>query len=643
MLPATSPSDDAAAHSLDREGNSDFEPRPLVECMAVAEPEVPERPKWYFDAFEDRRPRAPMPYHAGREWALQATAVCAVTLGIWYLTWRWSSSVNWQQWYVGVPLIVAETLAFIGTILFFASTARIRDTPMAAPPSRLSDIQDTETDHDRAVSVDLFIPTYNEDPELVRLSIRDAKRMRYPHPIDLRIHVLDDGKRLSMRNVAADEEVSYLTRSSNLGYKAGNLRNALENTHGDLVVICDADTRVFPQFLERTLGYFRDRQVAWVQTPQWFYNLEEGTALPEWLAHRARLGRVGAGIGKILQALVGPVRVGSDPLGNDPEMFYDVILRRRNGANAAFCCGAGSVHRREAVMEAALKGYSNAIVHEVSKATVEITDASLRDELAAVVKIESARATELTPYQFHVSEDIYTSIILHSDRERGWTSVFHPEPLSKMLSPQDLLTWTIQRFKYAGGTLDIARNDNPLRRTLSGWQKLMYGTTIYSYLAPLWTMILLCMPIVYFFTGISAVTAYDAPFYAHVVPFLVINRLAFMLATWGVESWRGEQYYLAFFWTNLKAIIHVMRGLPVKFAVTPKSKQAGSFGFLVWPHLVIVTGIGLGIIFRGVLVAQGASSAGPYVVNIFWGLWNTSCLMVMISAAFHKSDRETMK
>jgi cellulose synthase (UDP-forming) len=328
MLPATSPSDDAAAHSLDREGNSDFEPRPLVECMAVAEPEVPERPKWYFDAFEDRRPRAPMPYHAGREWALQATAVCAVTLGIWYLTWRWSSSVNWQQWYVGVPLIVAETLAFIGTILFFASTARIRDTPMAAPPSRLSDIQDTETDHDRTVSVDLFIPTYNEDPELVRLSIRDAKRMRYPHPIDLRIHVLDDGKRLSMRNVAADEEVSYLTRSSNLGYKAGNLRNALENTHGDLVVICDADTRVFPQFLERTLGYFRDRQVAWVQTPQWFYDLEEGTALPEWLAHRARLGRVGAGIGKILQALVGPVRVGSDPLGNDPEMFYDVILRR---------------------------------------------------------------------------------------------------------------------------------------------------------------------------------------------------------------------------------------------------------------------------------------------------------------------------
>jgi cellulose synthase (UDP-forming) len=659
MHPAISPNDGAAAEAAPVAGEA--QPRAHaapVELRAEhsnpgAEPAIeapdarplPPLQSFYFDAFEERRPRPPMPAHAGREWALQAVSTCAVVLGVWYLGWRWTSSVNWDQWYVGVPLIVAETLAFFGTVLFFTSTAKTRDTPTPPPPARLSDITEAQVpegdrpaDGDRPLTVDLFIPTFNEDPELVRVSIRDAKAMSYPHPIDLRVHVLDDGKRAVMHDIAVEEGVGYLTRSSNIGYKAGNLRNALELTHGDLLVICDADTRVFPHFLTRTLGYFRDPKVAWVQTPQWFYDLDEGTPLPDWLGRRLHLGALGRALGRGVQRVFGEIRMGKDPLGNDPEMFYDVILRRRSWANAAFCCGAGSVHRREAVMEAALKAFAEQVDKDVARAIADVTDETLRGELAAMVSVEAVRANELTPYKFHVSEDIYTSIILHSDKERGWKSVFHAEPLSKMLSPQDLLTWTIQRFKYAGGTLDIAKNDSPLRRTLSFWQKLMYGTTIYSYLAPLWTLILLVMPIVYFFTGISAVTAYDAPFYAHVVPFLMVNRIAFMLTTWGVESWRGEQYYLAFFWTNLQAIVHVLRGKPVKFTVTPKVKQAGNFVRLVWPQLAILSLTAVGIAFRGVLVGFSHSPPGPYVVNIFWGLWNASCLMAMLGAAFYKPE-----
>lgn len=662
MHPATSPTDGAAADaapSLD-EAQPQPAPAPIGEPTSPQPPApVPEsshgdarmpepRPlqRFYFHAFEDRRPRPPIPNHPGREFALQAVASCAVVLGVWYIAWRWTSSVNWEQWYVGVPLILAETFAFIGTILFFATTSKTEDTPLPPPPATVSDIAghppegDRPSDGDRPLTVDLYIPTYNEDPELVRVSIRDARAMTYPHPIDLRIHVLDDGKRAAMHDIAVEEGVGYLTRTTNVGYKAGNMRNALEQTHGDLLVICDADTRVFPHFLERTLGYFRDPQVAWVQTPQWFYDLDEGVPLPEWMARRLRLGAVGRLLGRGVQRVFGEIRMGADPLGNDPEMFYDVILRRRSWANAAFCCGAGSVHRREAVMEAALKSFAEQVDKDVALAVADVTDEALRKELTAMVSVEAARANEITPYKFHVSEDIYTSLILHSDRERGWKSVFHAEPLSKMLSPQDLLTWTIQRFKYAGGTLDIAKNDSPLRRTLSFKQKLMYGTTIYSYLSALWTSVMLVMPIIYFFTGISAVTAYDAPFYAHIVPFLIMNRVAFLIATWGVESWRGEQYYLAFFWINLQAIVHVLRGLPVKFTVTPKVKQSGNFLRLVIPHLVIVSLILLGIAFRGVLVGLGESSPGPYVVNIFWGLWNASCLMAMLSAAFYKPEAE---
>ncbi len=100
----------------------------------------------------------------------------------------------------------------------------------------------------------MYFPTYDEDPELVRLSLRDAKNVLNPMDVNISIHVLDDGSRDSMKLVADEEGVNYITRDGNIGFKAGNLRNAMEQTCGDFIVICDADTRPFPSILENTLG-----------------------------------------------------------------------------------------------------------------------------------------------------------------------------------------------------------------------------------------------------------------------------------------------------------------------------------------------------------------------------------------------------
>jgi cellulose synthase (UDP-forming) len=596
---------------------------------------------WYFKRYEQRQPPEPVPFSPVRERIFQALAIAALVLGLYYLAWRWSASLNPNALWFAIPLVVAESFAFVGSALFFLSIWRTQDTPRKPPPAKVSEILGTAPDEDRPLSVDVFFATYNEDVELVRLSIRDAKALRYPHPIDVRIHVLDDGKRPAMRAVCEEEKVNYLSRPTNIGYKAGNLRNGLEHTHGDLLVICDADTRPLPGLLEETLGYFRDPHVAWVQTPQWFYDLEEGTPLPQWLSRRLHLGRVGAALGRGVEKLIGPVRIGADLLGNDPLMFYDVIQRRRNWCNASFCCGAGSVHRRDAVMEAALKAYGNQVQASVNRFTREVPDPQLRGALGDALTAEAARSLEFTPYKFHVSEDIYTSIVLHSDSERRWKSVFHPQPLTKMLSPQDLLTWSIQRFKYAGGTLDIFWNDSPFKRPLEAWQKLMYGTTIYSYLAPLWTVVFLISPIVYLFSGVSPVSSYNAAFYAHFVPFIFINKLAFMVGTWGVPTWRGEQHYLAFFWLNLKAIRDVLMRKPIKFHVTPKTKQAGTFLSLVRPQLVVIVLSALGLIWMGTRVfVLGTGDRSAYLANLFWTLNNIFALSAIVMAALHKPKEE---
>ena len=600
---------------------------------------------FYFEKFEDRVPEPPLKHNEWRELLWQFFAVMALTIGSWYIFWRWTSSLNFDALWYAIPLVIAETGAFIGLILFTFNLWKVEDTPKKHAPKMLSEVINYKPQNDRPIKIDIYFPTYDEDPELVRLSLLDAKKILNPMQVAISIHVLDDGGRESMNQVANEEGVNYITRDGNIGFKAGNLRNAMEQTCGDFIVICDADTRPFPTMLENTLGYFRDPDVAWVQTPQWFFDLPEGKSLDKVLEKYFSLP--GKWLGNGVQSIIGPVKVGEDPFVNDPKMFYDVIQRRRNWCNASFCCGAGSIHRREAVMEAALKSYSEqisdeaeGIANKVKKLTKEkIIDQELEDHIHQQVFMES----EFTPYRFHVSEDIYTSIVLHSDPDRNWKSVMHPDVESKMLSPQDLLTWTIQRFKYAGGTLDIAKNDNPVfRKGMSLPQRLMYATTIWSYLGGIWNAIFLTAPLIYLYFAISPVESYSMQFYSHIIPFLLLTEVAFMIGGWGLAGYPSKASYLAFFPTNLRALWTVIKGEKISFPVTPKDRQEGSFLHLAIPQTLIIILTIVGIIFAWsqYQLEHPSYDINGVLLNTFWGLNNILALSGIVFAAFWKPDTE---
>lgn len=603
---------------------------------------------FYFSPFEKRRPPAPLAHHPGVEFLWQMLIIAALLLGANYIRWRWMDSLNYEALWYAVPLALAETLAYIGTCLFTFNLWQTRDPlPQPAPDDITQCLAQADGLMPRPLKVDLFIATYSEDPELVRLSIQDAKRLVYPHPLDYKIHVLDDGRRETMRQVASQEGVNYLTRDNNAGFKAGNLRNGIEQTDGDFIVICDADTRVFPTLLSHTLGYFRDPKVAWVQTPQWFYDLAEGTPLPHWLARRG--GRLGQWLGRGIERLVGPIRVGEDPFLNDPQMFYDIIQRRRNRAYASFCCGAASIHRREAIMQTALRQYALDIESEIARYTDDIANPQLRQDLQQAMLPHVAYDMELMPYRFHVSEDIYTSIMLHGDLEHPWRSVMHPQIESKMLSPQDLQTWMIQRFKYAAGSLDILLHDEVLfsrQLHLSRAQKLLYGATFWSYLACTWNLIFLIAPLIYLFSGIPPLSTYSTPFYLHFVPYLVLCELAFMFGTWGISAWNGKASYLALFSMNLRALDNVLRGEKIRFRVTPKERQQGNFLALVKPQLAIVILTLLALCWGALQLAWGnIVDPSGYIINIFWSVMNILAMMPMILAALwqppaHDSDAD---
>ncbi|GLR73516.1 glycosyltransferase family 2 protein [Aliivibrio sifiae] len=594
---------------------------------------------FYFKKFEHRKPPEPVPHSHSRELMYQYLATCNLTLGIWYLWWRWSFALNYDALWFSLPLAFAESCAFIGSLLFTFNLWKTKDEPKREPPHKIKECV-LDTEEDRPISVDVFFPSYDEEPELVKLSILDAQKVTYPYDIDINIFILDDGKRETMAELAKEMNIGYITREGNTGFKAGNLRNAMEQTYGDFVVICDADTRPFSTILEHTLGYFRDPDVAWVQTPQWFFDIPEGERLPAFLTRK--FGSFSGKIGRGIEKFYGPVTLGDDPFVNDPQMFYDVIQRRRNWANASFCCGAGSIHRREAVMEAALRSYSEQIVKEQSEIEKQIRkmtkEKSVDKDVSDNLKQEIFIDTEFTPYKFHVSEDLYTSLVLHSDSERNWRSVMHPEVESKMLSPQDLQTWTVQRFKYSGGSIDIFMNDNPLfRKGMSLKQKLMYGASFWSNLSAVWNIIFLLCPIVYFLTSIAPVSAYDVTFYMHFLPFVLTAELAMMVGTWGVAGYKGKTNFLSFFPVNFKALWTVLRGKKISFPTTPKERQNGTFFKLVIPQMAV-----FGLSLFSLIYAWTGYSTGTYgsysfgglVLNTFWIINNMMAMWGMIASAF---------
>ncbi len=120
--------------------------------------------------------------------------------------------------------------------------------------------------------VTVQLPVYNEKYVIERL-IDHVARLDYPRE-RLEIQVLDDStdetRELGRRKVAEyasrGYRIEHIRRERRDGYKAGALRDALHRSSGSFIAIFDADFMPAPDFLLRTIPYFREERVGVVQT-----------------------------------------------------------------------------------------------------------------------------------------------------------------------------------------------------------------------------------------------------------------------------------------------------------------------------------------------------------------------------------------
>lgn len=599
--------------------------------------------QFYFSKFESRRPYTCLTPGKAQMFVFRSVVIATIVSGGFYFSWRWTDSLNPEAPIFSITLAVAETLSFCGVCLLFFDLWEHKDEPRQSAPHFLSEITTVEPGADRPVSIDVFIATINEEAELLRYTIRDAKAMEYPYPdCPVNIYLLDDGRRdgrdfakENIKQLCSEEGVNYLTRENNIGFKAGNLKNGLENSSGDIFVILDADSRPFKHFLTNTLGYFKKKDVAWVQTCHWFYDTTPAVPL-----HRVVSKFFGVR-SEFLKALIRKtcwkMKTGEDIYGSDPRQFYEVILRRRNAHNASFCCGACSVHRREAVMSCAQEALEEELDVLYNKEIAEREVAS--EEERALLKQQLRSGLSLTPFKYHISEDLYTSMAIHGSPKK-WRSVLHPHAECKLLSPQDITSYVKQRTRYAEGSIDIFLHDNPVfRKGLTWRQKICYFHSVFSYFSCIWLVIFLLSPIIYFFTHALPVKCDSYDFYLYFVPYFIFNKLADTTGSWGINQKRGRQYYICLFWINLVAIIHVLSGRKVNFNVTPKCKQKTTPFKYAWPHMLLITLTVAGISKESYEVYSGHYEFSiAYGLNMFWGLYNCYMLNVFVRAAYWDAE-----
>jgi cellulose synthase (UDP-forming) len=224
-------------------------------------------------------------------WARVAAVVLFVFVSLKYASWRVGSLPDLHfsfgsLWPWGFFLFELITLVY--ELWIFIVMTRLSDHSHEADSyeARLRTCSSLPT-------VDVFIATYNEELALLRHTILAAQNLDYPRHL-VRVLVNDDGGRPELKSLT-DEllgEGHYFARPDFVDAKGekvldgdgkpakeggagkgGNDRHAFKNSGGDYILLLDADFRLKPEFLYRTLGFLLWRaDIGLVQTPQRFYN-----------------------------------------------------------------------------------------------------------------------------------------------------------------------------------------------------------------------------------------------------------------------------------------------------------------------------------------------------------------------------------
>ena len=286
---------------------------------------------------------------------IRFTAISAgLFLTLHYLYWRGTETLpleaNLPTLIFGCALFLAECYCFMISLLGYINNINpIHRESLPLP-----------ADFNILPHVDIFIPTYDEEIHIVSPTLVAATQLHYPKE-KLHVYLLDDGgteekcqsknksnakhaqqRANQLKKLASDFGATYLTRERNISAKAGNINQALKNSHGELVAIFDCDHIPSSDFLAKTIGFFlKEEKLFLVQTP---HNLINADPLERNLS-----------------------RLHQAPAEN--ALFYGLYKQGLDSWGMTFFCGSAAILRRSILNE--IGGIAEETVTEDAETTLE--------------------------------------------------------------------------------------------------------------------------------------------------------------------------------------------------------------------------------------------------------------------------------
>jgi len=521
-----------------------------------------------------------------REFLKYFFILSAVFLMVRYFWWRTFNTINTDtpvNFFFSVALYFAEfysiTIALLGV---FFSLKPITRKPVYVKPEELP-------------TVDVFIPTYNEPPEIPEITVLGAVNMDYPAS-RFNVYLLDDGgteeklndpdpkrreffrKRAQRLRDFVDTlrslgyfNVHYMTRKNNKNAKAGNINEALKKTHGELILILDADHIPSKDFLKDTVGFFVQHPDAFlVQTPHTFYNPDP----------------IKKNLGLFWRA------------PGENEMFYFLIQKGFDLWNSSFFCGSAALLRRKYLTE----------IGGIQTQTV--------------------------------TEDAETSLELHA---RGYESLYYDKPMIFGLNPETLSALIQQRIRWAQGMIQIFFLKRPLfKKGLRWYQRLAYFNASFFWFFGIARTIFLIAPLAYLLFGLHIYDASLAEVFAYPIPhFLASFIVAYYLFSkvrWPLFSEIYESIQGIFL--LIPTILTLLNPKAPTFKVTPKGEQLGRdfvspfyAPFFILYHLIL-----LGFVFAVYRWFAYPDERGT-VLTLWWNTFNFFITTIALYVAYEKRQR----
>ncbi len=508
-----------------------------------------------------------------------------VLISLRYLFWRAGHTLDGSD-VVGLTfaymLFVAEIYYFVLQLIGLF----VNISPYTRPRLSVSDMPSSTV----LLSVDIMVPSYNEDSDLLEITLRAAKQIKYAGKKE--VYLLDDGgtdqkindpdpakaeealsRRRNLQQLCADLGCTYLTRARNESAKAGNVNHALSLTDGDLIAILDADHVPTIDFLDRTVPWMiRDPDTFLVQTPHFMMNSDP----------------VDRNLLRAFQNM---------PAEND--MFYKTILRGLDFWSSSFFCGSAALLRREKLE--AVGGLSGETITEDAEAALE----------------------------------------MHS---RGWKSVYVSDTLVAGLAPETFSGFIVQRMRWAQGMAQILILKRPFSQPNLKWhQRIGYMSAILFWLFPFFRLIFLCAPLPYLLFGLEVYRASLIEILTYAVPHLfstfVIGHAFFGRTRWTLVSEVYETIQSVFL---VQALVKVFRHPRApSFIVTPKGETLDDFSIspMAKPFYIAIVVVLLGFAGGAWHFIENPLTRGTTVMIIFWNALNLVLILAALAAVLERPQR----